>query len=379
MPGPRHRSRGVTVTNGTSHHWFWGYGGGNPIVQSYESCDDDTSFGDCNAFHVNRMEQVGGRLNGSFYDEYGGYIAKFDNYRTEGCNNTALFDHINVEGEPDIGMLSAQCAMRSNPSKPYVDLPVTILQLGEVTRLVRDTGKTLIERYARKHIEMEFGVKPLASDIVKIMNMQDQINRRIKQIQKLSGSTGYRRTMDLWTGTSPVQEKLIVYQSIPVWVSALSRGTTQVKIRGHARWYPTVDMTPYLGEGPLRDLAMKALLGLTVDFKTVWEMIPWTWLIDWATNIGDLLAAQRNIVPAQLQGLSIMKHTQTKWVASGHVGGGYRGQQPFMHGLTRETKSRFAGSLTPSIHLPFLTGSQVGILGSLSVLKAPREYRALLR
>jgi hypothetical protein len=120
-------------------------------------------------------------------------------------------------------------------------------------------------------------------------------------------------------------------------------------------------------------MIQRALLGVTdniIDFSTVWEALPWSWLIDWGTTVGDYLKAKRNIIPAVLQDVRIMRHVRSEWTWSrvvyatnpeGSMSSGFR---------VLETKSRSPSTpVAPTAHFPFLSGKQVGILSSLAVTR----------
>jgi hypothetical protein len=45
---------------------------------------------------------------------------------------------------------------------------------------------------------------------------------------------------------------------------------------------------------------------------TFWELMPWSWLIDWCTSYGDILAATRNAIPVTWSKVAIMRETISK-------------------------------------------------------------------
>jgi hypothetical protein len=108
---------------------------------------------------------------------------------------------------------------------------------------------------------------------------------------------------------------------------------------------------------------------MTIDFSTGWELMPWSWLIDWGSNIGAFFAANRNIIPAVLSSTRLITHTRTVYQQTSSVThSNYWRLNPFRVSL--ETKERKAVSIAPTAHFPFLSGKQLGILGSLAIVKA---------
>jgi hypothetical protein len=45
---------------------------------------------------------------------------------------------------------------------------------------------------------------------------------------------------------------------------------------------------------------------------TAWELCPWSWLIDWCTNYGDIIAATRNAIPVTYSDVAIMRTTTSR-------------------------------------------------------------------
>jgi hypothetical protein len=117
------------------------------------------------------------------------------------------------------------------------------------------------------------------------------------------------------------------------------------------------------------DKIRRSLLGITIDASTVWELIPFSWLIDWGFNIGAFLKANRNIIPAQLSYVTITEHSVHR-----------ANFKPMRHGdhemssgsWTKEVKRRYRQAVFPTAHFPFLSESQVGIVAALAILNKPK-------
>lgn len=115
---------------------------------------------------------------------------------------------------------------------------------------------------------------------------------------------------------------------------------------------------------------IRVALGGTVDLATLWELLPWSWLIDWFSNVGAFLAARRNIlgwVPGQC---FTMTHTV---LGVDHridlTGSSFKGTMTTPN-FVRETKSRTVGvPVLPEAQLPILNLKQIGILASLAILR----------
>jgi hypothetical protein len=45
---------------------------------------------------------------------------------------------------------------------------------------------------------------------------------------------------------------------------------------------------------------------------TAWDLCPWSWLIDWCTNYGDIIEATRNAIPVTYSNVAIMRTTTSR-------------------------------------------------------------------
>jgi hypothetical protein len=141
--------------------------------------------------------------------------------------------------------------------------------------------------------------------------------------------------------------------------SRITKGTQW----GSVKWIPTA-VPKDLSDAKLRELARDAVFGLGgVHISDVWELLPWSWMADWCSNIGDWLQSKRNKIPVVPRNICIMQMRETKgsWTRADNEswlsGGGGT--------TTLLTKERFMGSGSLSASIPFLNGGQLSILGAL--------------
>lgn len=363
----RSRGNSESTYGGIWQRFGQTYGGNN--VEIYEdSCVDVTGEGDNLAFDVTKKTFSGGVLHTSpqgsnYYNTY------FRNYICQAVRYQSPFAPItSFSGELSKVAYATQTAARTNPSRPYVDVPVMLLELTEIASLLRGAGDTLIRRIARNNLKYQFGIKPLISDMAKLMNFQSQVDRRVQEIVRLQSSNGLRRTVRLGNFSSS-GTKSITLQSEGCLITRNIPWSATRTIRGHARWFPSTSVGR-LDNKEMSELARKAVLGLTLDFSTAWERIPWSWLLDWCGTLGLYLQAQRNIIPAVLSQVSIMTHTRTKY--SYPLASAY--DDPVRHYISPidvqiESKKRELVPVVPTAHFPFLSGNQMGILASLYIVK----------
>lgn len=259
---------------------------------------------------------------------------------------------------------------RSNPSRPVVDIGVTIAELRDAPSLLNIAAKTLARKGANALLAYQFGWKPLLSDIKKLVDFQVDTARRVDELNRLYSSGGLKRRIQL--GTEQSSKRIIRHP-----VSSQGKYLT---VDGHAnsvrKSWATMRFVPQPGTiPPATDkaklmLAIRATYGLTVDISTAWELLPWSWMIDWFSNVGDYLQTTRNIVGADLASSCIMVHTRQSCTMEAVSEPGLTGGD---HSYVIETKHRSVNPMAiPEIDLGFgINPYRASILGALAVNRVP--------
>jgi phage gp37-like protein len=321
------------------------------------------------------------------------YDSTFNQYVVDAIRSNLTGDHIGgIAGIPSDVDASTMAAARTNPSRPYVDVPASILDIGTCpTRILRDfrdlrrqhglpdvPGRTSSRENARgmgeAWLTYQFGIKPIVSDIVKMSQFSRVVNDRVAEINRLFGNTGLRRTVKTFDGSRSALISFIA-QSAGVYVGYNATATETVEQRVHARWIPSGPSGVKPSAQVIRAWAARSAMGLTVDASTLWEITPWSWLADWFTSIGSYLKASRNIVPATLMGVYPMTHTRTQWDCPGYPITAWWDSNLVLGTLgsarlVKSTKTRRSSFISPFVaRLPFLSGDQMGIAASLAATR----------
>jgi len=336
-------------------------------VSDESTCVDEVGPGDCGFFQVDRITGSGGLINNVHKGEKSYFRPYADNYVCAAivAAGKASYPFISsYPGEKSSAEYATQLQARTNPSRPYVDIPVQLAEMAELPLLVKKAGDSVIKNHASDFLWLQFGLAPLIRDVQKLVKFADAVHRRMDEINRLKGKTGLRRSIDLDSLTASTSNN-IVMNSFMIYVERMCETVGQRNIRGHARWMPDVDFSK-ITQREMVALAKRSLLGVTWDFSTMWEACPWSWLIDWFSNVGDFLKASRNIIPAHCIGLWLMRHTHCdsrtdQWSSDEH-------RLDATH-VTKDRKERYYVSTGLTAQFPFLTGSQLGILTSLAIMK----------
>lgn len=276
----------------------------------------------------------------------------------------------------------AQMALANlNPNRPNVDLPVSIVELRELPELLRDAGRILfknnhlVKRAAKANLVAQFGIVPIVSDIGTLLDFTELVARREADLRRMNTVKPIRIkrkiTQQHWAYT---------WANYEGWNTNATGSTTTGKVNltyaiTKEYWYSVrARLSVLLSEREIQSHAFRIMMGTdTGSLKQVWELLPWSWLIDWFTNMGDILAAYRGGLPFEYEGLCLMAKTD------------YHATVTFPNGLppglSTDVDSPQGNSIRkqrtpipvvwafPQFRLPYLTNGQLSILSSLLTLR----------
>lgn len=291
--------------------------------------------------------------------------------------------HMSTGAPSDAGQGAAILA-RTNPSRPTV-VPFTIIQdLYDVPRMLKGVGKLLKtprrllspHEAANQYLGAKFGWIPLIDDANKLIHIQDYIHKRVGELHRLYSAGGLKRRITLGNGTASDSGAIMTLNSdlgvSPLITGKLSR-ITEEKVWGTVRWRPTGTLPHYNpSDAELISKAKQVVSGFSTEgvIKGAWDLLPWTWMVDWFTNIGDWLSQSSSTIPASPVSCNLMRtrtttvqHTivnKPRWAEDNGGSGTY------------VTKSRTPVSGTLSASLPTLDANRLSILGALFVQRFKR-------
>lgn len=376
MSIPRERSVVSTRHGGTCGRFDWwpNTGPGVEVNAALNFARDNVGPEDDYPLDFDRHDYSGGEVN----QQYTGYFNSwFKNWVPEILRNGFNLSHLVV---PTDGVVDAdyatQAVARTNPSRPYVDLPVELLQLHELSQIVHPRNNPSLPRQGgNAYLTTSFGIQPVGGAIARLINSHNVINRRVQEIRRLV-ATGIRRTMTM-DFSSAVGREYRYIDTAHTTMGGWFDSQTICEVRAHVRWglYPAAfegHETPSQMDAQIQQWARQSVRGETIDLSTIWQLTPWTWLLDWFLGIGDYLKSQRNIVPALLKEVTVMRHRLTVSRYPGEdyqpSGGARISIAPIRQ--VRESKSRRFSYPTPlTAHLPLIGARESAVLASLAVTR----------
>lgn len=283
--------------------------------------------------------------------------------------------------EAELQAYAAKVVGDSNPSVPSVSVPVALGELKDVPDMVRGFWKDILKskdtlrKLAAGNLSWRFGLKPMISDARKLLKFSEEVAKLLATLRRLKRvGVIHRRVLLRWD----LQERTISSNSLLNSTAGTIRGNRYGhytdKVWGTCRWVPTsLGAIPDTDEELLRTLRQIVLGARLAEAPAaVWELIPWSWLADWFSSIGDFLKTLQTDLPLKPEGVCIMRTmtaqsryeiTQVPSWPIFSMEGGY--------GEYRELKYRYipAPIVGPSASVPSLNEGQWSILGSLAALK----------
>jgi len=252
-------------------------------------------------------------------------------------------------------------------------------------------GIKLSKAIGSEYLNYQFGWVPLISDLLDTVENAYKMESRMRQLLKDNGKP-VRRSGTI-SSDGGVTQATYGHNSggasYPALASPLYDGgedfsrtvTTSLKYWFSAKFrYHIVDPRKYQ-DGYLLSLQVKPreayqlqriLFGAEVTPETLYNITPWSWLIDWVVPVGDII---NNAVNDSVDGLVadysyVMCHNSTTTVDT--VSGKLKEGSPYSCSctLTSETKQRMAASPYGfGFTLTSLSSKQIAILAALGFTK----------
>lgn len=241
---------------------------------------------------------------------------------------------------------------------------------GDLLNKIRNlpSGLDPVAGAAAANLAYKFGWEPLISDLSKLLNFSDLTRKRQQQLKKAASHKG-ARTKVSWgpdKTTSPDGAWIDIGNSAyPVAGLRVHTTETWATCRWHLKSGQDIGYEPSFQEG------FRTALGLNPGHVpiSVWKALPWSWMIDWFTDISNVMQANYNILyytPSKLCRMDRSVTTRTHQAYSPWPDFSVTEGEAIGTVLRRKV-------LTPTpqvtLKLPFMDNFKLSILGSLAILK----------
>ncbi|DAD51144.1 TPA_asm: maturation protein [ssRNA phage SRR7976310_15] len=204
---------------------------------------------------------------------------------------------------------------KTNPSSSHVNIPAALGELHELPQLVRGWGTSIIKNAAKGNLSWRWGVKPMISDIRKLCKFADAANQRLSQLRKLRDGETIKKRCHLRTGNVATGPTRVLIHSNGAILYAQRQVVSHHNTWGSAEWklLPGSNL-PKLSDADLDRFNKRVALGITTHgaLEAAWELVPWSWLIDWFSNVGTMLQATNNSVGCTWGRICVMRTSESR-------------------------------------------------------------------
>lgn len=300
---------------------------------------------------------------------------------------------------------------RAKPAKPIVSLSNFLIELRELPQLIRTMrqafeiakdipfdlparlrDKKKVKDLLSAHVGVEFGLLPTIRDLAGMLKSVDEFQNFLDRYSSYDGKAkSVKRRVTVYEKHDSISSS----NPINFTTSKARENISQTLVQSdgaqsyyYAEWGDvvwgvaefSVALKAPSSVKEERDL-YRRYLGLTLSPEVIWNAVPWTWLLDWAGNIGDVYsnvsesAADSTVIRSGW----VMRHkylhancslwtgTKSGTFSTRKEAGSNAGSEST---LWHETKSRVrADPYGVRILQPDLSARQAAVLGSLGLMK----------
>lgn len=286
---------------------------------------------------------------------------------------------------------------RTVPTDPVLSLGNFIVELKDIPhmletsrKLMKSFGKDGLMNPGAHYLNYQFGWKLLIKDLIDILDVQKALDDKIRQLRrdngkpvrracKLSVKETFRRVSTSAPGASNLGPSVSSNVRVTAPCMDITDERYQQNIWFAARYRYWI---PELAE-PRADLRLlKAkLLGLLPTPDVIYNAVPWTWLLDWFTNVGPVLENMVNTAEYHVVAdyAYVMAHESYSYLRKGsgvYGTGTFSTSSPNPVTVWASTQRKYEWKTRVAAH-PYgfgitdasLTGYQWSILGALGLTR----------
>lgn len=255
-----------------------------------------------------------------------------------------------------------------------------------IRKVFHPSHRVKLRTLGELHLANQFGWAPLWSDIASYLKGARGAQKRANQLIRDEGKPVRRRgeLLNKDVSTLTVTNDANSYMS-PSLVSSVYRGTGRrtVKLRDIEHVWYSGRFRYWLPPGPgspveYREKLERALaLNFQLTPSVVWNLVPWSWLIDWSTGLGTFFDAVSKGVEDRLTAdyFYVMYHREFNNSATDAItvktsGGTSPSYETVVSTCTRKWKRKTRARASPfgfGLRAQDLSAMQLSILGALGL------------
>lgn len=192
---------------------------------------------------------------------------------------------------------SATAWNRMKPTKPSFQILNFLYEMKDMPDMLRQRFTPDLKSASNVFLANKFGWQPLLSDCRKMVGLQRDLQKRLIWLLRHNGKPVRRRVQLLESSTDPIITTGQDYSGIyPVFQTQMYKNGTRWTQRDvtYDKVWASALFRYWLPAGP-RDInwtrrMLYRIYGAQVTPSVVYNAIPWSWLVDWFTNAGDVIS-----------------------------------------------------------------------------------------
>lgn len=357
------------------------------------------NYPNANAFNSVHRREEWPVLDGDFYNGFHASVDRQFVNCTIGYRPQATPPLISaLPPAMDANALGRMAIVQTNPWSADVNLPAFVGELRDFPTLLRHFGATSIRAFKRRLKELRatfsspaqaarlqaetnllwrFGIAPMVGDLAKLLDFQASVARRLDVMQRMEKNGGIKRRFRI--GTVDVTNLVAETRTIESRMTVLLKGREVLNAERQqwstVRWSFKYDKWRLpKDEAAKARLARRLVLGMTAHglIETMWELTPWSWLIDWFYDVGSFLKRHNNTIPIVPSNVCVMTRTRnTRYIVPTNVPDWLTLTGAYQATWIEKDRKVVSPELAdlPECKMPFLTVGQLSILGSLAVTR----------
>lgn len=214
----------------------------------------------------------------------------------------------------DLDAIGASLVAKCKPGESPASLAASLIELkndGLPSLLGIESWKNRSSPHkgvGSEFLNHQFGVLPLISDVRSVAESIVSKDKHLRQLIRDNGKLVRRRleldpivtttTLVADESASPINLRL-VGTPVNAISTSLQGYTWRRTVTQHVtdRYWFSGAFTYYLGENMFHKNSLirnasrfRWLLGLDLDLDTIYQVAPWSWAVDWFTNLGDVVS-----------------------------------------------------------------------------------------
>lgn len=197
----------------------------------------------------------------------------------------------------DISSWGPTAWKRHKPAQPNFSLATFLGEARDLPRLLKARVEGL-KTFSDFWLAVQFGWKPLLQDIRDMINFVDKMNKQIEFIY-LNAGKPIRRNGHVYSNrwVERIYDKSgSPYEGLSTVLGGRFYPKRDASIRSTCtcHYEQTIRFSGeflywFNGTPPEYTTLAAKLAGLELTPQVVWNLIPWSWLVDWFTNLGDVI------------------------------------------------------------------------------------------